>query len=152
MHHRPHALKSKGRDPHEPDKTNHVLVAVLALLAALRSHRPARRRCREPSEKPPEKPATEAAVALNTRPTAGDSVAQARFAWYLFIQAMTPSTGPGGDHCPSKAGRSSVSSARSGCTSAASLDATQKTRKFHGSPLCSRQHGRQHGRRRYPEQ
>lgn len=114
----------------------HVLVAVLALLAAFGLTACPEKVSEKPSEKPPEKPAAEAAVALNTRPTAGDSVAQARFAWYLFIQAMTPSTGPGGP-LSFESWTEQCQLGTIGCTSAASLDATQKTRKFHGSPLLA---------------
>ena len=129
----------------------HVLVAVLALLAAFGLTACPEKVSEKPSEKPPEKPAAEAAVALNTRPTAGDSVAQARFAWYLFIQAMTPSTGPGGP-LSFESWTEQCQLGTIGCTSAASLDATQKTPQVSRKSSLSRQHGRQHGRRRYPEQ
>lgn len=112
--------------------SRHVLVAVLALLAAFGLTACSEKVSEKPSEKPPEKPAAEAAVALNTRPTAGDNVAQARFAWYLFIQAMTPSTGPAGplsfENWTEQCQLGTI-----GCSS--SVSATSNTRKFHGSPL-----------------
>ena len=129
----------------------HVLVAVLALLAAFGLTACPEKVSEKPSEKPPEKPAAEAAVALNTRPTAGDNVAQARFAWYLFIQAMTPSTGPGGplsfeswtEQCQLGTIRMHFR-----CQLGCDAENPQVSRKS----SLSRQHGRQHGRRRYPEQ
>ena len=70
----------------------HFLVAVLSLFAITA--------CREkPSQTAPEKPAAQPAASaqdLSARPTADDTVGQARFAWYLFIQAMSPANGPGG--------------------------------------------------------
>jgi hypothetical protein len=33
---------------------------------------------------------------LSAKPTAGDPVGEARFAWYLFLQAVAPSSGPNG--------------------------------------------------------
>ena len=114
----------------------HVLVAVLALLAAVGLTACPEKVSEKSSEKPPENPAADAAVALNTRPTAGDNVAQARFAWYLFIQAMTPSTGPGGP-LSFESWTEQCQLGTIGCTSTASLDATKKTRKFHGSPLLA---------------
>ncbi len=116
----------------------HVLVAVLALLAAIGltacSEKVSEKPAEKTPEKTPEKPAADSAVALNTRPTAGDNVAQARFAWYLFIQAMTPSTGPGGP-LTFESWTEQCELGTIGCTTTTSLDATKKTRKFHGSPL-----------------
>jgi hypothetical protein len=116
----------------------HVLVTALALLAAVcltvASETPSEKVSEKPSEKPPEKPAADTAVALSTRPTAGDNVALTRFAWYLFIQAMTPSTGPGGP-LSFESWTEQCQLGTIGCTTTASLDATKKTRTFHGSPL-----------------
>jgi hypothetical protein len=114
----------------------HVLVAVLAFLAAVGLTACSEKVTEKPSEKPPEKPAekpaAEAAVALNTRPTAGDNVAQARFAWYLFIQAMTPSTGSGGPlSFESWTEQCSLNPNMIGCPPAAQA----KSRTLHGSPL-----------------
>lgn len=70
----------------------HALVAVFSLFAIIACRNEA------PTPKTPEKPPepTASAPDLSARPAAGDSAGQARFAWYLFIQAMTPSTGPNG--------------------------------------------------------
>jgi hypothetical protein len=116
----------------------HVLVTALALLACAGltagSETPSEKPPEKPDEKPDEKPAAEAAVALSTRPTAGDNAAEARFAWYLFIQAMTPSTGPGGP-LTFESWTEQCQLGTIGCTTTTSLKATKSARKFHGSPL-----------------
>jgi hypothetical protein len=107
-------------------------VAVLALLATVGLTACPERVSEKPSEKPPEKSADAAAVALSARPAAGDNVAQARYAWSLFIQAMTPSTGPGGP-LSFESWTEQCQLGTIGCSSGVSK--TSKTRQFHGSPL-----------------
>jgi hypothetical protein len=71
----------------------HVLVAVLSLFAITACRK------EDSSQTTSEKPAAVPAVStesLSARPAAGDGVGQARFAWYLFIQAMSPANGPNG--------------------------------------------------------
>jgi hypothetical protein len=119
------------------------LVAALALFAALgltacpekASEKVAEKTPEKTTEKTPAKPVADATVALSTRPTAGDSVAQARFAWYLFIQAMTPGPGPGGP-LTFENWTEQCSLGTLFCPPSATVtSATSKTRSFHGSPL-----------------
>ena len=129
-------------------RKRHIFVAVLALFAAVtlsvRSETPSEKTSATPSEKPSgtaaekssdtssDKSATAITADLSARPTAGDSVGQARFAWYLFIQAMTPSTGPGG---PLTFENWTEQCSLGTLFCPPTTTAKSSARKFHGSPL-----------------
>ena len=91
--------------------------------------------CTTPTTEPAAPSATQAApqeTDLSAKPIAGDAVSEARFAWYLFIQAMTPAAGPNGpltfenwvEQCD-------LNPAQIGCPS----DSASKPRQPHGSAL-----------------
>lgn len=108
----------------------HVLVAVLSLFAITA--------CREKqTQKAPEQPAAQPAASaqdLSARPTADDTAGQARFAWYLFIQAMTPASGPGGPLAfENWTEQCDLNPNMIGCPSGAQGN----VRALHGSPLLA---------------
>ncbi|MET0555860.1 MAG: hypothetical protein ABW221_22665 [Vicinamibacteria bacterium] len=77
------------------------------------------------------------AAALSAKPALGDGPAEARYAWYLFIQAMTPSSGPGGPLAfESWTEQCQLNPAMIGCPSGAAAQA--KGRLLHGSALAKK--------------
>ncbi len=86
-------------------------------------------------------------VNMSAKPTAGDAVGQARFAWYIFLQATAPSSGPNGplafenwtEQCqlnPNMIGCPSTSSLAAG-----KKGAKRKTRTLHSSALAKKMVG-----------
>src|SRR5687767_15038285 len=75
------------------------------------------------------------AADLSAKPTVGDGVGEARFAWYLFIQAMSPSKGPGGPLAfENWTEQCQLNPAMIGCPSGAQAQA----RTLHGSALAKK--------------
>jgi hypothetical protein len=77
------------------------------------------------------------ATDLSAKPTLGDGVGEARFAWYLFIQAMSPSSGPGGPLAfENWTEQCQLNPAMIGCP--AGVAAQPKSRALHGSALAKK--------------
>jgi hypothetical protein len=105
----------------------HVLAAVAALSALIAGAGLSVSSQQKPAAPPP-------AADLGVKPTAGDPVGEARYAWFLFLQAVSPSSGPNGplvfenwvEQCQ-------LNPSMFGCP--AGLTAGSKTRLLHGSGL-----------------
>ncbi len=126
-----------------------ALLSILAVAACLNLNRveaaTGPRESRKAAIK--ETAARQSKVKMSAKPASGDAVGEARFAWYLFLQAMAPSNGPNGPLAfENWTEQCQLNPNMIGCPSQSSLAASGKkgakrTRTLHGSALARKMVG-----------